>query len=209
MKKRKRNNVKKFRKALCQLIYLIVKNRVERRFCPTRSNRSERKRRYDDRHSASRVENCSGDFSSGQMGRPHSESQGGQRSGSLPCGSIGKTTKWDEIQRREESEFISIVAEKAWKRLVTKPCFVGEGFTRKPPKFERFIRPMVKISNRSQDETFHRSTSFFRHFDLPKLMWRIPSWKRPFSCRSSVWRRIPVRLFTRRSAWSRREPFSK
>jgi ribosome biogenesis protein NSA2 len=26
---------------------------------------------------------------------------------------------------------------------VTKPCFVGEGFTRKPPKFERFIRPMV------------------------------------------------------------------
>ncbi len=34
--------------------------------------------------------------------------------------------------------------EKTWKRLVTKPCFVGEGFTRKPPKFERFIRPMVK-----------------------------------------------------------------
>lgn len=36
-----------------------------------------------------------------------------------------------------------IYTEKAWKRLVTKPCFVGEGFTRKPPKFERFIRPMV------------------------------------------------------------------
>ena len=32
---------------------------------------------------------------------------------------------------------------KAWKRLVTKPCFVGEGFTRKPPKYERFIRPMA------------------------------------------------------------------
>ncbi|KAI5192020.1 ribosome biogenesis protein NSA2 [Nematocida sp. AWRm77] len=28
-----------------------------------------------------------------------------------------------------------------WKRVVTKPCFVGDGFTRKPPKFERFIRP--------------------------------------------------------------------
>ena len=27
--------------------------------------------------------------------------------------------------------------------MVTKPCYVGEGFTRKPPKFERFIRPMV------------------------------------------------------------------
>lgn len=29
----------------------------------------------------------------------------------------------------------------AWKRIVTKPCFVGDDFTRKPPKFERFIRP--------------------------------------------------------------------
>ena len=38
-----------------------------------------------------------------------------------------------------------IFAGKAWKRMVTKACFVGEGFTRKPPKFERFIRPMVSI----------------------------------------------------------------
>lgn len=30
---------------------------------------------------------------------------------------------------------------KNWKRLVTKPCFVGENFTRKLPKYERFIRP--------------------------------------------------------------------
>ena len=30
---------------------------------------------------------------------------------------------------------------KAWKRLITKVTFVGEGFTRKPPKYERFIRP--------------------------------------------------------------------
>jgi ribosome biogenesis protein NSA2 len=33
--------------------------------------------------------------------------------------------------------------KKAWKRQVTKCTFVGEGFTRKPPKFERFIRPMA------------------------------------------------------------------
>jgi len=26
--------------------------------------------------------------------------------------------------------------------MITKPTFVGEGFTRKPPKYERFIRPM-------------------------------------------------------------------
>jgi ribosome biogenesis protein NSA2 len=25
--------------------------------------------------------------------------------------------------------------------MITKATFVGEGFTRKPPKFERFIRP--------------------------------------------------------------------
>lgn len=27
--------------------------------------------------------------------------------------------------------------------MITKATFVGEGFTRKPPKFERFIRPTV------------------------------------------------------------------
>ncbi|KAJ8619658.1 hypothetical protein MRB53_028187 [Persea americana] len=30
---------------------------------------------------------------------------------------------------------------KQWKRMVTKVTFVGPGFTRKPPKYERFIRP--------------------------------------------------------------------
>jgi len=30
---------------------------------------------------------------------------------------------------------------KEWKRMVTKVTFVGNGFTRKPPKYERFIRP--------------------------------------------------------------------
>jgi ribosome biogenesis protein NSA2 len=32
---------------------------------------------------------------------------------------------------------------KAWKRMVTKVTFVGENFTRKPPKYERFVRPMA------------------------------------------------------------------
>ncbi|CAD5207906.1 unnamed protein product [Bursaphelenchus xylophilus] len=31
---------------------------------------------------------------------------------------------------------------KGWKRMCTKVTFVGENFTRKPVKFERFIRPM-------------------------------------------------------------------
>lgn len=32
--------------------------------------------------------------------------------------------------------------QNAWKRMVTKATFVGDNFTRKPPKLERFIRPM-------------------------------------------------------------------
>ena len=31
--------------------------------------------------------------------------------------------------------------KKGWKRQVNKVTFVGESFTRKPPKFERFVRP--------------------------------------------------------------------
>lgn len=31
--------------------------------------------------------------------------------------------------------------KKTWKRMITKVTFVGPGFTRKPPKYERFIRP--------------------------------------------------------------------
>ena len=31
--------------------------------------------------------------------------------------------------------------KKSWKRMITKVTFVGAGFTRKPPKYERFIRP--------------------------------------------------------------------
>lgn len=33
--------------------------------------------------------------------------------------------------------------KKAWKRTINKMTFVGDNFTRKPPKFERFIRPMA------------------------------------------------------------------
>ena len=31
--------------------------------------------------------------------------------------------------------------KKQWKRMINKVSFVGENFVRKPPKFERFIRP--------------------------------------------------------------------
>jgi ribosome biogenesis protein NSA2 len=33
--------------------------------------------------------------------------------------------------------------KKAWKSIINKITFVGDNFTRKPPKYERFIRPMA------------------------------------------------------------------
>ncbi|XP_047119127.1 LOW QUALITY PROTEIN: ribosome biogenesis protein NSA2 homolog [Schistocerca piceifrons] len=63
-----------------------------------------------------------------------------------------KAGKWDvplpKVRAQADSEVFKVLRtgksrRKAWKRLVTKVTFVGEGFTRKPPKFERFIRPMA------------------------------------------------------------------
>ena len=63
------------------------------------------------------------------------------------CGSF----KFLKIKRKlmpnltiEKLPFLGLCfSGKSWKRMVTKVTYVGEDFTRKPPKFERFIRPMV------------------------------------------------------------------
>jgi ribosome biogenesis protein NSA2 len=52
---------------------------------------------------------------------------------------------------------------KAWKRMVTKATFVGEGFTRKPVKMERFVRPMAlryKKANVTHRTSFISSKRF-------------------------------------------------
>lgn len=63
-----------------------------------------------------------------------------------------KVGKWDvpipKVRAQSESEVFKVLRSgktkrKSWKRMVTKVTFVGENFTRKPPKFERFIRPMA------------------------------------------------------------------
>jgi ribosome biogenesis protein NSA2 len=65
-----------------------------------------------------------------------------------------------------ESQVFGVVASgkrksKHWKRMVTKPCFVGSDFTRKPPKYERFIRPMAMrfkkahVTNPELNATFY------------------------------------------------------
>jgi ribosome biogenesis protein NSA2 len=63
-----------------------------------------------------------------------------------------KAGKWSvplpKVKGLDEAEVFKVARSgkrksKAWKRIVTKATFVGEGFTRKPPKYERFIRPMA------------------------------------------------------------------
>lgn len=52
-----------------------------------------------------------------------------------------------KVEGLSEAEVFGVVTSgkrknKHWKRIVNRPCFVGADFTRKAPKFERFIRPM-------------------------------------------------------------------
>ncbi len=63
-----------------------------------------------------------------------------------------KAGKWTvplpKVKATEEAEVFKVIksgkrGKKQWKRMITKATFVGEGFTRKPPKYERFIRPMA------------------------------------------------------------------
>merc|ERR1719468_182174 len=62
-----------------------------------------------------------------------------------------KAGKWEvpipTVKHISEAEVFKVLKSgktkrKQWKRMVTKVTYVGEDFTRKPPKFERFIRPM-------------------------------------------------------------------
>ncbi|XP_052793158.1 ribosome biogenesis protein NSA2 homolog [Mya arenaria] len=81
-----------------------------------------------------------------------------------------KAGKWEvplpKVKGISENEVFKIIKtgktrRKGWKRMVTKACYVGEGFTRKPPKFERFIRPMglrykkAHVTHPELKATFH------------------------------------------------------
>ena len=61
-----------------------------------------------------------------------------------------KAGKWDvpipKVKPVADDEMFKVLKSgkrknKAWKRMVTKVTFVGQSFTRKNPKYERFIRP--------------------------------------------------------------------
>mmetsp|Transcript_39507 Transcript_39507/g.62466 ORF Transcript_39507/g.62466 Transcript_39507/m.62466 type:complete len:261 (-) Transcript_39507:9-791(-) len=62
-----------------------------------------------------------------------------------------KAGKWTvpipQVKSLSEEEMFQVVSsgkrgKKNWKRVINKVSFVGENFTRKNPKYERFIRPM-------------------------------------------------------------------
>lgn len=62
---------------------------------------------------------------------------------------MGKLLSYLQVRPMAEDEMFKVMRsgkrqKKQWKRMVTKPTFVGAGFTRKPPKYERFIRPTGK-----------------------------------------------------------------
>ncbi|KAL9642274.1 hypothetical protein ABK040_007273 [Willaertia magna] len=63
-----------------------------------------------------------------------------------------KAGKWavpvPKVRALNEDEMFKIIRSgkrkrNMYKRMINKVSFVGEDFTRKPPKFERFIRPMA------------------------------------------------------------------
>ena len=43
------------------------------------------------------------------------------------------------MKRKKMRFFLPL--KKSWKRMITKVTFVGDAYTRKAPKYERFIRP--------------------------------------------------------------------
>jgi ribosome biogenesis protein NSA2 len=56
------------------------------------------------------------------------------------------TTPIQKVKALSENEMFSVARSgkrkrKMWKRKINKITFVGDNFTRKPPKYERFIRP--------------------------------------------------------------------
>jgi len=58
------------------------------------------------------------------------------------------TVPLPKVRPISEDEMFKVIKtgkrqRKAWKRMVTKITFVGDSYTRKPPKYERFIRPMA------------------------------------------------------------------
>jgi ribosome biogenesis protein NSA2 len=81
-----------------------------------------------------------------------------------------KAGKWQvpipKVKAMTEDEMFKVLRTgkrktKAWKRVINKASFVGDNFTRKNPKYERFIRPSAlrykkaHVTHPELKQTFH------------------------------------------------------
>jgi ribosome biogenesis protein NSA2 len=81
-----------------------------------------------------------------------------------------KAGKWnvpiEKVKAMSEAEMFQVVKsgkrkKKAWKRKINKVTFVGDNFTRKPPKYEKYIRPMSLRFKKAHVTHPELKTTFF------------------------------------------------
>jgi len=81
-----------------------------------------------------------------------------------------KAGKWavpvEKVKALSEAEMFQVLKTgkrqaKAWKRKINKFTFVGDNFTRKPPKYERFIRPSSLRMKKAHVTHPELKTTFF------------------------------------------------
>merc|ERR1711981_243210 len=84
-----------------------------------------------------------------------------------------KAGRWQvpipKVKAMTEDEMFKILRtgkrkKKAWKRVVNKISFVGDNFTRKPPKYERYIRPSALRMKKAHVTHPELKTTF--HLDI-------------------------------------------
>jgi ribosome biogenesis protein NSA2 len=85
--------------------------------------------------------------------------------------------------------------KKSWKRMITKPTFVGNDFTRRPVKYERFIRPMGLRYKKANVTQYVSSSLATSALDLDQSMLTMtfpaPNWASLSSFPSFRSRRTP------------------
>lgn len=142
----------------CLTIFLIVRISKEPRFYRTWSSRSGRKKP--------------------ESGTSHS------RKVTISC--TASSLSFSSVRAQAEAEVFKMMSsgkrkKKAWKRMVTKVCFVPEDFTRKNPKYERFIRPMAMRFKKAH--VTHPELKVSKPIKKSSL---IKFFRQPFVCRSSA-----------------------
>lgn len=94
--------------------------------------------------------------------------------------------------------------KKAWKRMITQPTFVGNDFTRRAPKYERFIRPMGLRYKKANVTQYVPVVPDKSGVNCP-----VPSSGSRYNSPFSPSRRTPATRCTPNSACCPREPSSK